>query len=155
MPLKVTSNSSGLWITWTTPDEGMSATFRIRTSMDDEEILKQLMKATTFISSQMGMLQTEIDLLEAEIRGSAPTAATATKTPGASPVRTVESAPATAPDPNAPRIPMMSPASLSDAPAGGAPVETFGWSSYPTTTVPGHLADPKNGGWEMIPEGER
>lgn len=145
MPIKVTSNNDGAWITWATPDEGVSTTFRIKKTDPDEVVLEKLVKLTRFIGSQMGELATEIAELEMEILGTAPTA------PDLQPA---QAAPVPAP-PDAPRIPMMSPASLSDAPAGGAPVETFGWSSYPTTTVPEHLASATGGGWEMIPEGER
>lgn len=153
MPLKVTSNDTGVWVTWGTPDEGISTTFRIKKTDSDDEILKKLIRLTRFIASQMGELASEIETLEAEIMGtSAPAPAPATmSTPQTA---TTASSTPVVPDPSAPRIPMMSPASLSDLPAGGAPVSTFGWGSMPTTSVPAQLAAPEAGGWEMIPPEE-
>lgn len=152
MPIKVTSNDKGVWITWGTPDEGISTTFRLAKADPDEEILKKLIRLTRFIASQMGELATEIEELEISILGSAPTGATATTSPARTPVSTAPLA--VAPDPNAPRIQMTPPASLSDQPAGGPPVSTFGWSSMPTTAVPSELSAPERGGWEMIPPEE-
>ena len=148
MPLKVSSNSTGVWITWEMPDESMSATFRIKTKASDEEILRTLVKATTFIAKQMGEIDLEIAELELAIRR--PNAASTGVGSVSSPAATA--GPPT--DPNAERIPMTSPASLSDRPSDGGPVSTFGWSSMPTVSVPSSLADPKGGGWEMIPPGE-
>lgn len=139
MPLKVSSNSSGTWITWEMPDESVSTTFRLKTKMTDEEILKTLVKAASFISKEMGLMQDEIALLEAEIGGVAQGVATSPTAPATTAIAT---------DPSTPRIPMMSPASLSDQPAGGA--VPFGWGDYPTTTVPEHL----QAAWEIIPPGE-
>lgn len=142
MPLKVSSNSKGTWITWETPDESVSSTFRIKPEDEDEKVLAILFKATRFIAAQMGAMAVEIAELEMEIRGTGEVATT-------SPTAPVETARAT--DPNAPRIPMMSPASLSDKPADGGPVNTeFGWASMPTTSIPEPLASQ----WEMIPPGE-
>lgn len=150
MPLKVTSNDTGVWVTWGTPDEGISTTFRMKKTDSDEEILKKLIKMTRFIASQMGELAAEIEDLEMAILGSAaPTPQLAQGTASPTPQRT--------PNPglsDAPRIQMMPPGSLSDAPAGGAPTQTFGWDSMPTTSVPAELAAPEAGGWEMIPPGE-
>lgn len=143
MPIKVTSNSDGVWITWGTPDEGVSTTFRIKKSDPDEEILKKLVRLTRFIGSQMGELMAEITELETEILGGAQGATTSPPAPATT---------ATVADPSAPRI-LMTP-QTSDLPAGGAPVETFGWGSMPTTSVPPQLAAPEAGGWEMIPPGE-
>lgn len=145
MPLKVSSNSTGTWITWEKPDESVSTTYRLKTKMTDEEILKTLVRAVTFISREMGLLQAEIAQLELEIMGTPPGGETASVT------LTPASAPApTATAPSASPIPMMPPASLSDRPADGGPVTTFGWDSMPTTTVPQHLQQ----AWEIIPPGE-
>jgi hypothetical protein len=152
MPLKVSSNNRGTWITWTTPDESVSSTFRINPEAPDEKILEVLFKATRFIAAQMGSLAVEIAELELEIMGTTPgpsahaTAMDAVKRPAPA-----TAAPAVA-DPNAERI-LMTPAK-SDLPAGGVPITTFGWSSMPTTSVPAELAAPDAGGWEMIPPGE-
>lgn len=145
MPLRVSSNSKGTWITWETPDESVSSTFRIKPEDPEEKILETLVKAVRFISAQTGQLQLEIAELEAEIVGGpASTATNPTK-------RSVTSTgPATLPDPSAPRVPMMPPASLSDQPAGGPPVQTFGWGSMPTRHVPPELA----ADWSLIPPGE-
>lgn len=146
MPIKVTSNDKGVWITWGTPDEGISTTFRLAKADPDEEILKKLIRLTRFIASQMGELATEIEELEIAILGSS-----AIGTPA---ITASKASPAPVPDPNAPRIQMTPPASLSDQPAGGPPVSTFGWSSMPTTAVPSELSAPERGGWEMIPPEE-
>lgn len=143
MPLKVSSNNKGVWITWESPDESQSATFRIKPEMDEAEMLAMLVKATTFIAKQMGEISQQIAELEMELLGGT--------TP--SPASSVKPASIPTP-PGAPRIQMMSPASLSDAPAGGAPVH-FGWGETPPRAsggpqVPGHLA----GEWELIPPGE-
>lgn len=145
MPIKTTSNDKGMWITWETPDEGVSTTFRIRKTDSDSEVLGKLFRLTRFIAAQMDEMATEIAELELEILGGARGATTSLPAPATT---------ATATDPSAPRIPMMSPASLSDQPAGGAPVSTFGWGSMPTTSVPAQLAAPEAGGWEMIPPEE-
>lgn len=148
MPLKVSSNNKGTWITWETPDESVSSTFRIKPEDDDEKVLAILFKATRFIAAQMGAMAVEIAELEMEIRGGAPTDASAMRS---TPRTATTAAPATAVDPNAPRIPMMSPASLSDKPSDGGPVNPeFGWASMPTNAIPEPLA----GQWEMIPPGE-
>lgn len=158
MPLRVSSNNKGTWITWETPDESLSATFRIKPEMSEEEILKTLVKAVIFIGNQMGIMATEIAELELAIMGSVPgTPSTMTTTTGTtlSTARPASAATGSAPvDPNAQRVPMMPPASLSDLPNGGVPITTFGWGSMPTTSVPAELAAPEAGGWEMIPPGE-
>jgi len=155
MPLKVSSNSKGTWITWTTPDESVSSTFRVNPEAPDEKILEVLFKATRFIAAQMGALAVEIAELELEIMG---TTAAPTPQPALGPASRMTTTTTTAPsgpsmaDPNAERI-LMTPAK-SDLPAGGVPITTFGWSSMPTTSVPAELAAPEAGGWEMIPPGE-
>lgn len=149
MPIKTTSNDKGMWITWETPDEGVSTTFRIRKTDSDSEVLGKLFRLTRFIATQMDEMATEIAELELEIMGeSAPVIPSRTVAPA------VNAAASSPPDPSAPRILMTSPASLSDQPAGGAPVSTFGWGSMPTTSVPAQLAAPEAGGWEMIPPEE-
>lgn len=154
MPLKVSSNTKGTWITWETPDESLSATFRIKPEMSEEEILKTLVKAVIFIGNQMGIMAAEIAELELAIMGStAPTAATATASE-TTPARTAGSAAAPPGLSTAQRVPMMPPASLSDLPNGGVPITTFGWGSMPTRSVPAELAAPEAGGWEMIPPEE-
>lgn len=160
MPLKVSSNTKGTWITWETPDESLSATFRIRPEMPEDEMLGVLVKATTFIANQMGIMASQIAELELAIMGSgASPAENRTPNPAmttgmTSLQATPNPGPSTA-DPNALRVPMMSPASLSDKPSDGGPAnDHFGWSSMPTTSVPPELADPKAGGWELIPPGE-
>lgn len=129
MPLKMSSNSKGTWITWEAEDESLTATFRVKPEMSDQEILATLMKATAFIAKQMGIPQDG---------------------PASPPGATVGAASTPTAPPNAPRVAMMPPASLSDLPAGGAPADTFGWSSLPTMSVPENLS----GDWEMIPPGE-
>jgi hypothetical protein len=145
MPLKVSTRNKTVIITWENPDQSQSAEFRIRPTMTEEEMLEVLVKATTFIAKQMGEISSQIAELELEITGT---------TPGPSaPATTALQAPAPVQpaDPSAPRIPMMPPVSLSDQPAGGPPVSTFGWSDMPTMHVPPELAS----SWEMIPPGER
>lgn len=153
MPIKATSNDKGIWITWETPDEGISTTFRLMKKDSDEEILSKLFRLTRFISAQMGELNSEIAELELEIRGS-DAAAALPHSAAQGPAPSASSEPAATVPPNATRILMPPPGSLSDLPNGGPPVSTFGWGSMPTTSVPSSLADPKNGGWEMIPPEE-
>lgn len=149
MPLKASSNDKAMWVTWGTPDEGVSTTFRINKSDPDEEVLAKLVRLTRFIASQMDQQATEIAELEQAIRGQSP--AEAEKTSAATARTATPSS-----NPNAPRIPMPSPASLSDLPAGGLPPAShFGWADMPTTSVPEHLAKPEAGAWEMIPPNER
>lgn len=145
MPLKMSSNARGIWITWEAPDESRSMTYRIKPEMDDADMLRILTRAVVTIGKEMGETNLEIAELEMVIRG--PNAASTGAGSASSPAATA--GPPT--DPNAERIPMTSPASLSDRPSDGGPVSTFGWGSMPTTSVPAPLADPKNGGWEMIP----
>jgi hypothetical protein len=140
--IKVSHNNKGTWITWEAEDQSLSATFRIKPEMTDEETIQTLARAVNFIATQMGVMGTALVTMPS----SATQTPSFTKASGiASPAGAVSP-----PDPNAPRVPMMPPASLSDQPAGGAPVDAFGWSSLPTHSVPGNLA----GDWEMIPEGE-
>lgn len=162
MPLKVSSNQDSLWVTWTSPDEDRTSTFRIRKTDPDEEVLKKLVRLTRFIASQMDEQTLEIAELELAIRGTAaPTQRLAlegvdrtTGTTATTSLTTPALGPSTA-DPNAPKILMTPPASLSDQPAGGPPpISTFGWGSMPTVSVPAELAAPAAGGWEMIPPEE-
>lgn len=156
MPLKVSTRNKTVIITWENPDQSQSAEFRIRPTMTEEEMLEVLVKATTFIAKQMGEISSQIEELELEIKG-AVSGSDAGAAPDGFALQTAsvpsvkQDSAATAPDPNAPRIPMMPPVSLSDQPAGGPPVSTFGWSDMPTMHVPPELAQ----SWEMIPPGER
>lgn len=143
MPIKATSNDKGMWITWETPDEGISTTFRIRKTDKDEEVLGKLFRLTRFIASQMDQMQTEIAELETQILGAD---AAASGFPPSVP--TASKADAQSAPPDAPRI-LMTP-QTSDLPAGGPPVQTFGWADMPTRHVPPELAST----WEMIPPGE-
>lgn len=140
MPLKVSSNAKGTWITWEAIDESQTSTWRIKTEMTDPEMLAVLVKAATFIGKELNLMTLEIAELEAAIRGTAPAGQSTQPT----------STPAASAPPGALQIPMMPPASLSDLPNGGPPVQTFGWASMPTTTVPAELAQD----WEMIQPGE-
>lgn len=150
MPLKMSSNSKGTWITWESEDDRRSATFKIKATDTDQEILATLIKATRFISAQMEQpAQLDLEIMSTTPGVSAP----ATATGAVKHLAPAIAAPVAA-DPNAPRVPMMPPASLSDRPSDGGPTSTFGWSSMPTTTVPAELAAPQAGGWEMIPPGE-
>ena len=148
MPLKISSNTKGTWITWETPDESLSATFRIKPEMDDSEILKTLVKATVFISRQMGEMEAEISLLEAEIFGAAAAPQSSPASPGHGTAASVSEGHVPS---AATRIAMPDPAKLSDRPSDGGPVNShFGWGSAPTQQVPARLA----GEWELIPPGE-
>lgn len=158
MTLKVSSNSTGVWITWEMPDESMSATFRIKTKSSDQEILKTLVKATTFIASQMNLVDQEIAELESAIRGSGASGTFGPTTDSTSSAHQTQAATqgasSTPSVPSGERI-VMTPAALSDRPSDGGPVSpNFGWSSMPTTSVPKNLTTEQGGGWEMIPPGE-
>lgn len=155
MPIKATSNDKGMWITWETPDEGISTTFRLKKGDSDQEILGKLFRLTRFIASQMGELATEIAELELQILGSAPVGpgSSASANPSATSASTPSAGPTATPPTDAPRIQMPSPATLSDKPAGGLPPrDGFGWGDMPTTVTPDMAASPM--GWEMIPPGE-
>jgi hypothetical protein len=60
-----------------------------------------------------------------------------------------------APNPSVAPVPMTSLMSLSDRPSDGGPpqgsMDAKFWESMPTLQVPGHLANPQAGGWELDP----
>lgn len=101
MPLKITSNARGFQLVWSSPDEGMEASWKILNNEDEQVQLDKLEKALRFVRAQRGEIAEKISVLEREILG--------------------DDVPQ-----DAQRIP-MGPPSASDLPAGGLPV--FGWGS--------------------------
>lgn len=144
MPLRYTNSKAFLKILWTNEDRSRTATFVIHKELPEREQVQELLKAVGFLATTTGVIPP------------APSAAgaTATMTPTASLAKTAESG-AVPPGPSTgPRVQMMSPASLSDLPAGGLPPKPQGdlkWEDMPTTTVPAHLAQ----AWETIPPDEQ
>jgi hypothetical protein len=150
VPLKVSSNSNGTWITWENPDETQSATFKIKAKDSEEKILQTLVKAVIFIGKQMNLMQTEIALLEAERTVPTATAPVPGVAPGTARTAASGTNGPTTPPPNAERIAMMSPESLPDTPA-------FGWEAPGAVrAVPNMPALPAHlqGEWEVIQPGE-
>ncbi len=156
MTLSVKSQKGTVLIKWTgeMAKGEMTAEWRISPTMSQEEVLDVLVRATNFLASQMGSISQELDSVIAASTAPAFAKDTGTTTPTTSP-GTASGDPIAPSEPqnsNVARVPMMPPASLSDAPAGGAPTNQSFWSGMPTT-VPGEMtASPM--GWEMIPPGE-
>lgn len=154
MSLSVKSVKGTVHIKWTGEmvKGEMTAEWKISPSMSQEEVLGVLVNATNFLTSQMHTISRDIKGLEAS-------PAAPPRSPGAPDTRSATTdTPTTAdrafsdPATSVARVPMMPPASLPDAPAGGAPTNQSFWSGMPTTVPQELTASPM--GWEMIPPGE-
>lgn len=141
--LRYTNSKAFLKILWTNEDKSRTATFVIHKELSETEQVQELLKAVGFLATTTGVIPP----------AAAPTSATATPS-GMTLAKTAELG-AVPPGPSTgPRVQMMSPASLSDLPAGGLPPKPQGdlkWEDMPTTTVPAHLAQ----AWETIPPDEQ
>lgn len=99
MPLKITSNTKGFQLIWTSPDEGMEASWKILSSDDEESQLDKMEKALRFVRTQRGEIAVKVEEIKDFLRTDSPAGE---------------------------RIP-MGPAVPSDLPAGGLPVN--GWAA--------------------------
>lgn len=149
MPLKLTTNGRGeVKLTWTAIGEEMEASWKLKSSDDEDKILEVLTKAVRFIRVQRGEHLAAERNLEAEIYAPI-TYPDAEDTPALPPA-------------NAPRIAMGPPSAVGDRPSDGGPppISTFNWKDMPTGAVPAEIANReyapgKSYGWEMIPPGEQ
>jgi hypothetical protein len=143
MPLKLTTNGRGeVKLTWTAIGEEMEASWKLKSSDDEDKILEVLTKAVRFIRVQRGEQLAAEKNLEAEIYA---------------PMNPEPEVPA-----DAPRIVMGPPSAVGDRPSDGGPppISTFNWKDMPTGNIPTEVANReyapgKSYGWEMIPESER
>lgn len=144
MPIKVSVRNKVMTLTWSNEDQTMEAAWRLTPEASDEEIVSTLKRAMTFIDSQMPGQESPSDLDGFDLIMRRDASATTATT----------SAP-TSPATDAIRIPMTSPAALSDRPAdGGPPQGGFSWDAMPTTSIPPELAANPEHGWEMMPPEE-
>ena len=132
MPLKITSNTRGFQLVWSSPDEGMEASWKILNNEDEDAQLDKMEKALRFIRQQRGEIAAAVSVLEKEIRGET----VAVSLPTAD---------------GAQRI-VMGPPLASDLPAGGLPVNGWAALAGDGRNLPDYA---KEAGWEMIPADER
>lgn len=152
MSLSVKSVKGVTHIKWTgeMAKGAMTAEWRISPEMDQKEVLDVLLRACSFLATQMGVISQDIKSLETATTSRAPAGGTS----GAN-AEPAGATPPPSPEPyatNVARVPMMPPTSLSDRPNGGPPTNQEFWSGMPTTVPQELTASPM--GWEMIPEGE-
>lgn len=147
MPLKLTTNGRGeVKLTWSSIGDEMEASWKLKSSDDEDKILEVLTKAVRFIRIQRGEHLAAEKALEAEIYAPADAFPDDEPTP---------------PPPNAPRLVMGPPSAVGDRPSdGGPPISTFNWKDMPTGNIPADVANReyapgKAYGWEMIPPGEQ
>lgn len=135
MPLKMKTVKGIVTLTWTSPT--MEASWKIRPSATEEEIVSTLSRVLVFVKSQTGSVTAQMNpTAPAPALGAGQATATTATDPGST-------------DPG--RVLMMPPVSLSDRPSdGGPPKGEIDWGSMPTTTVPAEL----QGTWEMAPPEE-
>lgn len=140
MPITAKVVNKTLVLTWASEDQTTEASFKIPPTASDEETLAMLTKAVRFMRAQMPTTDTATDAEQWTPTTMTPVATASTVTP---------------PPSDAIRIPMLSPAAMSDKPSdGGPPRDGFNWGDLPTTTIPPQLAANPEHGWEMIPPGE-
>lgn len=142
MPIKYTNTAKALKIEWANEDASQTASFSVPKQASETDQVKALLKAVGFLATQTGVIPAAAPSTPTMTTpaATAPTAPTATGLPSGSPAS------------SGPRVQMMSPASLSDLPAGGLPPKgEVDWAQMPTTTVPQHLT----GAWETIPPDEQ
>jgi len=122
---------------WESPT--MEASWKIRPSMTEVEMLETLERVTQFVRAQYGQAPMAMGML----RTNSPTSLTTTT------VSATSAGTASIPQGEPGKILMAPAAALSELPAGGLPpVNKEFWESMPTLEVPGNLAP----SWEMDPD---
>lgn len=140
MPLSLKTVKGVVSLTWSSPT--MEASWKIRPSMTEAEMMDTLCRVVIFVNSQnreLGKMEYELIKPQAAAAAPVPPAAQGSATP----------APETG---TTGRILMQPPQAGNDRPSdGGPPAEKSMFEALPTTTVPAELQSI----WEMAPPEEQ
>jgi hypothetical protein len=135
MPLKLKTVKGVVTLTWSSPT--MEASWKIRPTMTEAEMMDTLCRVVIFVNSQ----NRELGKMEYELLG----------TPSDGAVTTTAPEQAGASTPPVGRIQMLPPSAVGDRPSdGGPPQGGIDFTSMPTTTVPEAL----QATWDIMPPEE-